>query len=92
MISEEVSEFEITPHETSLKHNIKFNNIKVSIRLDNKVSTPPLTNLFLNHSDFPKIGIARVTTWQGKNIASSYPVYLETTTNLMSSRKYENIF
>ena len=113
MISDEVTEFELTPHETSIKYYMKLENIKIALRIDNKTSplssssfssSPSLSSslssssssrgneLSSNHSiDFPKIGYARVTTWQGKNIASSYPVYLEINTNLMSSRRYASI-
>jgi hypothetical protein len=71
----------------------------VSLRVDPTVAslssgappTPPLPSQpTATADDFPKVGVARVTTWQGKNLTSSYPVYLETTTNLMSSRRFRS--
>jgi hypothetical protein len=98
-LTEDVCEFDLTPHETSLGVKIKISNLKVAMRFENKPSPAPLAAALAaaplpslgSVTEFPKVGLGRVTTWQAKSLASSYPVYLETTTNLRNSRRYGDL-
>lgn len=93
-LAEEVCEFDLSSSASSSKQ-VEYSDIDlhlytcaVGLRLVPRpppVLPDPTTGKIKNPP--PHLGIALITTWQGKNVQSSYPVYLEVSLNQLGSRK-----
>ena len=94
-LSEEVCEFDLSSSASSTK-GVEFSDIdlhlytcSVGLRMVPKYP-PPLPDPSTGKVPPPRpvLGSVQVTTWQGKNVQSSYPVYLEVSLNQLHSRRY----
>ena len=64
--------------------------VSISVRLHpRRAPIPPDPFTGKIKSPRPVLGTLRVTTWQGKNVQSSYPVYLEVSCNQLHARRYD---
>jgi hypothetical protein len=93
-LTEEVCEVDLSSSSSSTKQ-IEYSDIDlhlyscaVGLRLVPRAPPPtpdPVTGKV--KPPRPHLGTALVTTWQGKNVQSSYPVYLEVSLNQLGARK-----